>query len=58
MGKELKIDLGNTKGITRAIDALGRVVLPKEFREELNLKKEDRVEIFLLENGLYITAKK
>lgn len=54
---KLNIDLGNTKGLTRTLDNLGRVVIPKEFRQELNLYQEDKVEIFLLENGIYITKK-
>ena len=53
----IEIDTGNTKGITRKIDVLGRVVLPIEFRKELNLKEKDPVEIFLLEDGFYIRKK-
>lgn len=48
------IDTGNTIGVKRHLDNLGRVVLPKEFRKVLDLKEEDSVEIFLLKNGLYI----
>lgn len=35
----------NNKGITRNIDSLGRVVIPKEFRKILNIKEHDPVEI-------------
>ncbi len=52
-----EIDLGNTKGVTRKIDELGRVVLPVEFRKELNLKEKDAVSVYLLENGFYIEKK-
>lgn len=55
--KLLNIDLGNTLGITRHLDELGRVVIPKEFRKELNFNEEDVMEIFLLQNGVYIQKK-
>lgn len=54
---KLNIDLGNTRGLTRNLDNLGRVVIPKEFRDELNICQKDKVEIFLLKNGIYITKK-
>ena len=50
----ITIDTGNTKGVKRKIDELGRIVLPKEFRDELKLKEKDSVEIYLLENGFYV----
>lgn len=50
----VEINLGNTKGIIRHLDNLGRVVLPKEFRKELNFNEEDEIEIFLLKNGIYL----
>ena len=53
----VKINLGNTKGIIRHLDNLGRVVLPKEFRKELNLNEEDEIELFLLKNGIYLKKK-
>lgn len=49
-----QVDLGETKGIKRKLDDLGRVVLPKEFRESLKLNKNDEVEIYLLQEGIYI----
>ena len=55
--KILNIDLGNTRGITRNLDSLGRIVIPKEFRKELNINDEDAVSIYLLENGVYISKK-
>lgn len=50
----IHIDLGNTRGLTRNLDELGRIVIPKEFRQELNLRQKDKVEIFLLQDGIYI----
>lgn len=49
-----EIDIGETKGVTRKLDELGRVTLPKEFRDTLELKEKDKVEIFLLKDGFYI----
>ena len=34
-------------GITRPVDALGRVVIPMEIRENLNIKTKDLLEIFV-----------
>lgn len=53
----LKVDLGNTRGINRKLDDLGRIVLPKAFRDELDIKGNDRVEVYLLKEGIYITKK-
>lgn len=53
----IQIDTGNTLGITRKVDGLGRIVLPMEFRKELNLKPKDSVNIYLLENGFYVEKK-
>ncbi|MBC8630279.1 AbrB/MazE/SpoVT family DNA-binding domain-containing protein [[Eubacterium] tenue] len=39
------MDDKNNKGITRNIDSLGRVVIPKEFRKILKIKEHDPVEI-------------
>lgn len=33
-------------GITRPIDELGRIVIPKELRRNLGIKEKDLVEIF------------
>nr|DAQ49075.1 MAG TPA: stage V sporulation protein T [Caudoviricetes sp.] len=49
-----KINTGETRGVIRKIDILGRVVLPIEFRKVLDLKEKDEVEIFLLKDGFYI----
>lgn len=49
-----KINTGETRGVIRKMDELGRVTLPKEFRKALELKEKDEVEIFLLKDGFYI----
>ena len=36
-----------SKGITRRIDDLGRVVIPREIRRTLNLREGDPLEIFV-----------
>lgn len=49
-----KINLGDTKGLTRKLDNLGRITLPKEFRDTLNIDIKDKVEIYLLQDGIFI----
>ena len=39
-------------GIIKEIDALGRIVIPKEYRERLKLDK--KVEVVLTESGVVI----
>lgn len=41
-------------GIVRNIDALGRLVLPKELRRILNLEEGTQMEIFTTEDGAII----
>lgn len=53
----LEIDLGNTRGIKRPLDNLGRIVIPKAFRNELKINDKDKLNIYLLEDGIYITKK-
>lgn len=48
------INIGETRGVIRKIDELGRVTLPKEFRDTLELEEKDEIEIFLLKDGFYI----
>lgn len=36
-----------TTGITRRIDELGRIVIPKEIRKNMHLKTGELLEIFL-----------
>lgn len=33
-------------GITRPVDELGRVVLPKELRDSMDIQEKDRLEVF------------
>lgn len=55
----ISVQLGDTKGLARRLDGLGRVTLPIEFRKELDILSDDRqwVEIFLLEDGMFIKKK-
>lgn len=41
-------------GIQRKIDNLGRIVLPKEFRELYNIKEGDFIEIIPTKRGILI----
>ena len=50
----MEIDLGNTRGLRRKLDKLGRVTLPQEYRNTLGIGERQELEIFLLENGIYI----
>lgn len=50
----LNVNLGNIRGLIRKLDRLGRIVIPKEFRDELNILQEDKIEIFLLKGGIYM----
>lgn len=43
-------------GIIKEIDSLGRIVIPKEFRERLMLNKE--VEVLITESGVIIRNSK
>ena len=52
-----KINVGETMGVKRKIDPLGRIVLPSEFRKELGVKEGEEVEMFLISDGIYIRAK-
>ena len=53
-----KIKTGETTGIKRRFDDLGRIVIPKEFRKELGIKEETKGEIFLLSDGIFIKIEK
>jgi transcriptional pleiotropic regulator of transition state genes len=44
------------KGIEKEIDDLGRVVLPKNFREKLGIKKRSRVLLVLDEETIIISS--
>ncbi|MGI5959856.1 MAG: AbrB/MazE/SpoVT family DNA-binding domain-containing protein [Massiliimalia sp.] len=44
-------------GITRQLDKLGRIVLPKELRRTLNIENEDYLEIFVEDNDRIVLKK-
>lgn len=41
-------------GIVRNIDNLGRIVIPKELRDSMDIHKQDEVEIFVNNNEIII----
>lgn len=45
--EKINSEYGNFRGVVRVVDAFGRIVLPSTFRRELDLKKCDKVEIFM-----------
>lgn len=56
----IDLQLGDTKGISRRMDTLGRATIPMEFRKELDLDETEKpwVEMFLVNEGIYIRKKK
>lgn len=56
----INIQLGDTRGISRKLDNLGRITIPVSFRNELGLNEEENpwAEIFLLDEGIFIRKKK
>lgn len=42
------------KGISRKIDDLGRIVIPKEIRNNLNIHVNDELEIYIKENKIIL----
>jgi len=51
----MEINLGNTKGVIRKVDSQSRVIIPKGFLERIGIKNsDDKVEIFLTKNGIFI----
>ena len=49
-----KPENGDTIGIIRKLDDLGRIVLPKELRKSLEVKEGDSLEIFAVKDGFFI----
>jgi len=41
-------------GITRSVDELGRIVIPKDYRKLLDIKEEDVLEISVQEDKIII----
>lgn len=53
--KILGIDkLENVAGITRKLDTLGRITLPKETRKMLRMKSGEAVEMITFKNGIFV----
>ena len=53
--KILGIDrLENVAGITRKLDTLGRIVIPKETRKMLRMKSGEAVEMITFKNGIFV----
>lgn len=50
-------NLGETLGIIRQFDDLGRICIPKEIRKSLDIKDYDAVEIFATKTGIFIRKK-
>lgn len=46
--------LGEQKGVTRNLDPLGRICLPKEFRSQLGWTIDDHLEVRLYDNAILI----
>lgn len=42
----------------RVIDRLGRIVIPKEIRERLNINTKDKIEIKVEDNKIILTKLK
>lgn len=53
-----KVKTGETRGVKRKFDDLGRIVIPKEFRNELGINDDTAGEIFLLSDGIFIKVGK
>lgn len=45
--------MGN-RGIIRRIDSLGRIVMPKEFRDLLGIEENDRLEMVVVDNEIRV----
>lgn len=50
-------NLGETLGIIRRFDDLGRICIPKEIRKSFSIKADDAVEIFATQRGIFIKKK-
>ena len=50
------IDKSELRGMVRRVDSLGRILVPMEYRKELELEKDVRIEIEVLEDGMLIQA--
>lgn len=41
-------------GMTRPVDELGRIVIPKEMRDSLDIRATDRMEFWMTEEGMVL----
>ncbi len=41
-------------GVIRRIDPMGRIVIPKEYRDKLKMSEHDPVEVLLMNNSLVV----
>ena len=48
------IDKSELRGMVRRVDSLGRILVPMEYRKELGLEKDVKIEIEVLEDGMLI----
>lgn len=46
--------MGNLRdtGMTRPVDELGRVVIPKEIRDSMDIREKDRLEFYVSDGGI------
>lgn len=54
MPNRFEIDLGNTVGIKRLLSEKNRISLPRDITEDLDIAPGELVEIFHIENGIFI----
>ena len=50
-------NVGETLGIIRRFDDLGRICIPREIRKSFSIKTDDAVEIFATQRGIFIKKK-
>lgn len=41
-------------GMTRPVDGLGRIVIPKEMRDSMGIRENDRMEFWVTEDGMLL----
>lgn len=41
-------------GMNRPVDELGRIVIPKEMRDSLDIRPQDRMEFWMTEEGMVL----
>ncbi|MDR2687050.1 MAG: AbrB/MazE/SpoVT family DNA-binding domain-containing protein [Oscillospiraceae bacterium] len=48
------IEKSQLRGMMRRVDSLGRILVPMEYRRELGLEKDVKIEIDILEDGMLV----